>query len=641
MVTIFNALNQNNALNISGAVPSANSANAILQKFADRNEVGAQVRSEVAYLIQQDIIRGSAVGGELYLNPQDGVTRAEAVAIIYRSMNTSSVFIKNIYVTNPANNSPYTINTPDKAYTVSGDKFIITGETKPGSRVKVDNIEADVTSNGMFTSKTIESDFSVPAKRYEIVSTNGSAGGTTAIAVNFEANAPTVQIISAPSASSSSGAEISGKVTDKNMDGMKLYLNDKTASLNSDGSFRISVNVEYGTNAFTVKAVNKLGLEASQTVTVTRDGGSVSITGLNYSEITLNKTEIISGTVSADNKDGLKLYINNKQVSLDSSGKFSYTANLSDGVNTFALEANNAADMNDSKTVTIIKSAGTLAIGGLDYPESTTEKTANISGIVTAESKDGLKLYVNNKSVPLDNSGRFNYTASALTDGDNIFKLEASNGAGASDSKTITIIKENAVIPAPTISLISDIPAKVESDVKALTVNLKITNAETVYINNKTISLDSNGYLNNYNWTLSTGANALTIKVVGKNGETKEQTVSCNKSEEAKPYPADAVAYGGHHYKLFPSMSWKAGKEYCEKQGGHLATVTSQNENAFIYELLEKNGLNSCQLGATDEVTEGKWMWVTGESWSYTNWAKNTANGAQARNQTAEGMRIT
>ena len=25
-------------------------------------------------------------------------------------------------------------------------------------------------------------------------------------------------------------------------------------------------------------------------------------------------------------------------------------------------------------------------------------------------------------------------------------------------------------------------------------------------------------------------------------------------------------------------------------------------------------------LGATDEIKEGDWVWVTGESWSYTNW---------------------
>jgi hypothetical protein len=57
--------------------------------------------------------------------------------------------------------------------------------------------------------------------------------------------------------------------------------------------------------------------------------------------------------------------------------------------------------------------------------------------------------------------------------------------------------------------------------------------------------------------------------------------------------------------------------------GGHLVTITSSGENSFIHDLA---GSNIVWIGFTDEVTEGVWQWVTGESVVYTNWAASEPN---------------
>jgi hypothetical protein len=55
--------------------------------------------------------------------------------------------------------------------------------------------------------------------------------------------------------------------------------------------------------------------------------------------------------------------------------------------------------------------------------------------------------------------------------------------------------------------------------------------------------------------------------------------------------------------------------------GGHLVTVTSAAENNFIFNLWP-----SGWIGLTDEVTEGVWRWVTGETYSYSSWNPGEPN---------------
>jgi hypothetical protein len=88
----------------------------------------------------------------------------------------------------------------------------------------------------------------------------------------------------------------------------------------------------------------------------------------------------------------------------------------------------------------------------------------------------------------------------------------------------------------------------------------------------------------------------------------------------------------GHWYQRFDNiMTWHEAKAHCENIGGHLATITSQDENDFVYANLVIP-TDDYWLGGTDEVVEGDWRWITGETWDYTNWAlgqPDDAHGGQ------------
>ena len=82
--------------------------------------------------------------------------------------------------------------------------------------------------------------------------------------------------------------------------------------------------------------------------------------------------------------------------------------------------------------------------------------------------------------------------------------------------------------------------------------------------------------------------------------------------------------YNGHAYRLYDKdkgCTWEEAKKYCEEKGGYLVTITSDDEQKVIENLLnDKGGKNSYWLGAYKD-SAGDWTWITGEPFDYKNWA--------------------
>lgn len=109
--------------------------------------------------------------------------------------------------------------------------------------------------------------------------------------------------------------------------------------------------------------------------------------------------------------------------------------------------------------------------------------------------------------------------------------------------------------------------------------------------------------------------------------ETSEMKGTFNQSD----LPASAVEFNGHFYYVYnldTVSTWNEAKQYCENQGGYLATITSPEENEFVYSYLKNNfGYESAYFGFTDQDEEGIWVWNNGEVSSYTNWHSGEPNG--------------
>ena len=86
--------------------------------------------------------------------------------------------------------------------------------------------------------------------------------------------------------------------------------------------------------------------------------------------------------------------------------------------------------------------------------------------------------------------------------------------------------------------------------------------------------------------------------------------------------------YNQHRYEVFDQgMTWSDAKRVCEELGGHLVTITSEEEQNFVTSLIEEGKMNQYWLGLQRYSQE--YAWITGESVEYSNWDKGEPNGIE------------
>ncbi|MDO4454312.1 MAG: NPCBM/NEW2 domain-containing protein [Eubacteriales bacterium] len=110
-----------------------------------------------------------------------------------------------------------------------------------------------------------------------------------------------------------------------------------------------------------------------------------------------------------------------------------------------------------------------------------------------------------------------------------------------------------------------------------------------------------------------------------KNGYTFPEV-----SQSASSQAAAFEEYDSHRYYLFDTpMTWEKAKQFCEQAGGHLAVITSPQEQRRIEKLIEKGNESEYWIGGSDTEQNGNFKWVSGESVTYSNWKDGEPNASE------------
>ena len=75
------------------------------------------------------------------------------------------------------------------------------------------------------------------------------------------------------------------------------------------------------------------------------------------------------------------------------------------------------------------------------------------------------------------------------------------------------------------------------------------------------------------------------------------------------------VIRGNSFYTIVDGLNWQGGENYAIKLGGHLASISSSEEDIFLKENFQRGW-----IGLTDSASEGTWRWTDGSQVTYTNW---------------------
>ncbi|HEX4122353.1 MAG TPA: lectin-like protein [Verrucomicrobiae bacterium] len=90
-----------------------------------------------------------------------------------------------------------------------------------------------------------------------------------------------------------------------------------------------------------------------------------------------------------------------------------------------------------------------------------------------------------------------------------------------------------------------------------------------------------------------------------------------------------------HTYMLLRPANWERSERIAEKLGGHLATIRNQAEEDWIFKTFGKYGgtRRLLWIGLNDLENRFHFSWASGESVSYTDWARGDPDNAGPRGQ--------
>jgi hypothetical protein len=120
-----------------------------------------------------------------------------------------------------------------------------------------------------------------------------------------------------------------------------------------------------------------------------------------------------------------------------------------------------------------------------------------------------------------------------------------------------------------------------------------------------------------------------------------DSSIEADASPDGSAIPAGAVLWptNNHHYLAVKgTITWTEANEAARAAGGHLATLTSLEENNFVFGLVlvaDAAWFGATKPNPSQAPPSSGWTWVTGEPWAFTNWRPTQPDNASGNQDVA------
>lgn len=129
---------------------------------------------------------------------------------------------------------------------------------------------------------------------------------------------------------------------------------------------------------------------------------------------------------------------------------------------------------------------------------------------------------------------------------------------------------------------------------------------------------------------LEAGQYSLFVQAQNNNGTSAQSNWVRIVVEYDDYIPTKSVIWDDKLYALYDyRLEWTAAYELCQKMGGHMVTINSEEENITVHNLTKQGKYDYYWIGsrATDPYSDNyNFTWCTGENFTYTNWETGEPN---------------
>jgi parallel beta-helix repeat protein len=310
-----------------------------------------------------------------------------------------------------------------------------------------------------------------------------------------------------------------------------LKINTLTLNASAGGLFSVDLPVVEGPNTITITAEDRAhnSRSSSRYITVDTIAPFINIDGPKTRTVSTVQMDI-TGTTEV----GAKVFVNGGAVNVNpSTGVFSYSVTLNDGLNVYKFDAQDKAGNKNSTSVSITlkMKAPSLTVVAPKDGTMLKDKTVKAQAMTDLNPDELIKGYINGKQVTVDAGGAFSADVT-LVDGANVITFKVMDDAGNNQSKTTRVTVDTTV---PDIKDITPTTGtEVPNTQTTVWIQGKTEGGAKVTVNNKTTTAGTQGDFT-IEVPLAVGPNTITITVTDKAGNTKTQTMTITRKTTGGP----------------------------------------------------------------------------------------------------------